>query len=107
MTRIATQARSPMRLVETLVDVNVKRKIAMAEKVVKACGGDVSGKTIGVLGLTYKPHTDDMRDAPSLTIVPALQKKGAKLIAYDPEGMANAAPLLPGLTLAETAEAVF
>jgi UDPglucose 6-dehydrogenase len=107
LTRIATQARSPMRLVETLVDVNVKRKLAMAEKVVKACGGDVAGKTIGVLGLTYKPHTDDMRDAPSLTIVPALQKKGAKLIAYDPEGMANAAPLLPGLMLAETPEPCF
>ncbi len=107
LTRIATQARSPMRLVETLVDVNAKRKVAMAEKVVKACGGDVSGKTIGVLGLTYKPHTDDMRDAPSLTIVPALQQKGAKLIGYDPEGMANAAPLLPGLTMAKSAEACF
>ena len=63
-----------MRLVETLVDVNDKRKVAMVGKIVRACGGSVKGKRIAVLGLTYKPNTDDMRDAPSLVILPLLQQ---------------------------------
>ena len=77
LTKLAIDARSPIRLVETLVDVNEKRMMAMARKIEKACGGSVAGKRIAVLGLTYKPKTDDMRDAPSLVIVPELQKAGA------------------------------
>jgi len=66
----------------------------MAERVVKACGGSVQGKTIAVLGLTFKPNTDDMRDAPALDIIPALQAAGATVRAFDPEGMKEAAKLL-------------
>jgi UDPglucose 6-dehydrogenase len=78
---------SPLRIVETVVDINDRRKAAMADRIIEACGGSVSGKTIAVLGLTFKPNTDDMRDAPSLAILPALQKAGARIRAYDPEGM--------------------
>ena len=100
LTKLAVEARSPMRLVETLVDVNEKRKVAMAHKIVKACGGSVRGKTIAVLGLTYKPNTDDMRDAPSLVIVPILQAQGARIVAFDPEGAKSAEALLPGVEFA-------
>jgi UDPglucose 6-dehydrogenase len=100
LTKLAAEARSPMRLVETLVDVNEKRKTAMAAKIIRACGGSVKGKRIAVLGLTYKPNTDDMRDAPSLVIVPMLQQAGASIVAFDPEGAAHAAPLLPGVEFA-------
>ncbi len=86
LVRTATDSGSPIKLIETTVEVNKSRKKAMAAKVVKAMGGDVEGKTIGVLGLTFKPNTDDMRDAPSLDIIPALQAKGAKIQAFDPEG---------------------
>ncbi len=78
LTKLAADAKAPIRLVETLVDVNDKRKTAMAAKIVKACGGSVAGKRIAVLGLTYKPRTDDMRDAPSLVILPELQAAGAR-----------------------------
>jgi UDPglucose 6-dehydrogenase len=81
------------RIVETVVSVNEARKSRMAEKIVEAFGG-VSGKTIAILGLTFKPNTDDMRDAPSLVIIPALQKAGAKVRAYDPEGAKEARKLL-------------
>ena len=81
--RAATSARR-CRIVETVVAVNDQRKRAMARKVIAACGGSVRGKTIAVLGLTFKPNTDDMRDAPSLAIIPALQDAGAKVRAYDP-----------------------
>lgn len=77
---------APTRLIEATVEVNDARKKAMAGKVSAALGGDVAGKTIGVLGLTFKPNTDDMRDAPSLDIIPALQAMGAKVQAFDPEG---------------------
>jgi UDPglucose 6-dehydrogenase len=86
LVRTAADAGSPLRLIETTVAVNDARKAAMAEKIAAALGGDVSGKTIGLLGLTFKPNTDDMRDAPSLAIVPALQAMGAKVQAFDPEG---------------------
>ncbi len=89
---------APLRIIETVVDVNEKRKHAMAEKIAAACGGDIKGKTIAVLGLTFKPNTDDMRDSPSLVIVPALQKAGATVRAYDPEGMHEAEKMLPGIT---------
>lgn len=86
---------APTRLIETTVEVNDARKKAMAGKVAKAIGSDdLTGKTIGVLGLTFKPNTDDMRDAPSLDIVPALQALGAKVQAFDPEGAKEAAHLL-------------
>ena len=86
LVRTATDAGSPMRLIETTVEINDARKKAMAAKVAKALEGDLAGKTIGVLGLTFKPNTDDMRDAPALDIIPALQKLGARVQAYDPEG---------------------
>jgi UDPglucose 6-dehydrogenase len=105
LSKLAIEAKAPIRLVETLVDVNEKRKVAMAAKVVKACGGSVAGKRIAVLGLTYKPKTDDMRDAPSLVIIPELQAAGAHVIAYDPEGVKTAKPILPGVEFVDTAYA--
>jgi UDPglucose 6-dehydrogenase len=86
LVRTAEMAGSPVRLIETTVKVNDARKKAMAGKIIKAMGGSVAGRRIGVLGLTFKPNTDDMRDAPSLDIVPALQAAGAVVQAYDPEG---------------------
>ncbi len=90
------------RIVEAVVSVNEKRKMRMAEKIVEAFGG-VKGKTIAVLGLTFKPNTDDMRDAPSLVIVPHLQHQGATIRAYDPEGAKEARHLLPGTELCSNA----
>ncbi|MCU4181170.1 UDP-glucose dehydrogenase family protein [Bosea sp. BH3] len=87
---------TPARIVETVAAVNDQRKRAMGRKVVAACGGAVRGKTIAVLGLTFKPNTDDMRDAPSLAIVAALLDGGAKIRAFDPEGMEQAKAALPG-----------
>ncbi len=84
---------APTRIVEAVVAVNEARKHAMAAKIEKAFDG-VSGKTVAVLGLTFKPNTDDMRDAPSLVVIPELQKKGARIRAYDPEGMHEAKALL-------------
>ncbi len=94
LTKTADDAGSPVRIVDTVVEVNDARKKAMAAKVVAAMGGDVSGKTIAVLGLAFKPNTDDMRDAPSLDIIPALQAAGANIRAYDPESMAEARHML-------------
>ena len=85
LTKLAADARAPIRLVETLVDVNDKRKVAMAAKVVAACGGSMAGKRLAVLGLTYKPKTNDMRDAPSLVIVPDLQAAGGRKSNYRDE----------------------
>src|SRR5207248_10189919 len=87
LVRTAQEAHSPLRIIETVVDVNDRRKKQMAEKIAQACDGSVSGKTVCILGLTFKPNTNDMRDSPSLTIIPALQAAGAKVQAYDPEGM--------------------
>ncbi|MES2712704.1 MAG: UDP-glucose/GDP-mannose dehydrogenase family protein [Pseudomonadota bacterium] len=87
---------SPLRLVETTVAVNEARKEAMAGRIIAACGGSVDGKTIAVLGLTFKPETDDMRDAPSLTVLPLLAEAGARIAAFDPAGTELARPLLPG-----------
>ncbi|HEX2136478.1 MAG TPA: UDP-glucose/GDP-mannose dehydrogenase family protein [Microvirga sp.] len=85
---------APVRIVETVAAVNDQRKRAMGRKVVAACGGSVRGKTVAVLGLTFKPNTDDMRDAPSIAIITALQDAGAKVRAYDPEGMEQAKAVL-------------
>jgi UDPglucose 6-dehydrogenase len=87
--KTAQDAGTPSRIVEAVASVNDARKLRMAEKIDKAFGG-VAGKTIAVLGLTFKPNTDDLRDAPSLAIIPALRQKGANIRAYDPEGMTEA-----------------
>lgn len=89
---------SPVRLIETTVAINDQRKRAMARKVLRAIGGDVRGKTVAVLGLTFKPNTDDMREAPSLSIIQGLQDAGARVTAFDPEGMTAAAEMLAGVT---------
>ena len=90
----------PTRIVETVIGVNDARKRAMAARVVAACGGSLKGKTVAVLGLTFKPNTDDMREAPSLVIVPALEAQGARVRAYDPHGMEEARKLMPRLETA-------
>ncbi|MBA4012546.1 MAG: UDP-glucose 6-dehydrogenase [Phenylobacterium sp.] len=97
LVRTAAAAGAPTRLIETTVAVNDARKKAMAAKVAETMAGDLTGKTVGVLGLTFKPNTDDMRDAPSLDIIPALQALGAKVQAYDPEGAHEAKHMLPGV----------
>jgi UDPglucose 6-dehydrogenase len=86
-----------LRIVETVVSVNDQRKRAMARKVTSALGGSIRGKTIAVLGLTFKPNTDDMRDAPSIALVTALRDLGANVRAYDPAGMEQAKPLMPDI----------
>jgi UDPglucose 6-dehydrogenase len=101
--KTAQDAGSPVRIVETVAAANEARKRRMADKILEACGGSVTGKTIAVLGLAFKPNTDDMRDAPSLVIIPALQSLGAKVRAFDPESMGQARPLLPGVTFCEDA----
>ena len=101
LTRTAQDAQSPLKIIETVVGINDDRKRAMATRVIEAMGGSVNGKTIAVLGLTFKPNTDDMRDAPSLDIVPALQAAGATIRAFDPEGMEEAAKHLSGLTFCD------
>jgi UDPglucose 6-dehydrogenase len=98
LVRTAQEAGAPLGIVEWVVAGNEKRKAQMAERVVAALGGSVRGKVVACLGLTFKPNTDDMRDSPSLAIVPALLAAGAGVRAYDPEGMAEARKLLPGAT---------
>ena len=100
LSKTANDVGAPVRIVDTVVEVNKARKKAMADKVIAAMGGDVKGKTIGVLGLAFKQNTDDMRDAPSLDILPALMAAGAKVRAYDPEAMTEAAHLLDGVAFA-------
>jgi UDPglucose 6-dehydrogenase len=104
----AREVNAPQTIVEQVIEVNNARKKRMARKVIDFCGGSVKGLTVGVLGLTFKPNTDDMRDAPSLDIVPALQAGGAKIVAFDPEGMAEAGRVLKDITFTKTAyEAAF
>src|SRR3954464_10311136 len=98
--KTAQDHQAPIRLVETAAAVNEQRKRAMGRKVIAACGGAVRGKTIAVLGLTFKPNTDDMRDAPSLSIIAALQDAGARVRAYDPQGMEQARLHLEGVDYA-------
>ncbi len=92
---------SPVRLVETTVAINDNRKRAMGRKVIAAAGGDVRGRKVAVLGLTFKPNTDDMRDSPAITVVQTLQDAGAHVVGYDPEGMENAKKLMDGLDFAK------
>ena len=94
LARTAQQYEAPVRIVETVIDANDKRKKSMAARVEKAVGGDLSGKTVGVLGLAFKPNTDDMRDSPALDIIPALTDAGATVRAYDPEAMGEAKKIL-------------
>ena len=94
---------APLHIVETVVERNATRKVRMAERIIAFAGGSVFGKTLAVLGLTFKPNTDDMREAPSLDIIPALMKAGAVIRAYDPEGLSEASRLLPGLVACEDA----
>lgn len=103
LTRTAQEHNTPIRIVETVVEVNDARKRRMAEKIIDACGGNIAGKKIAVLGVTFKPDTDDMRDAPSLTIVPALIGAGADVVVVDPEGRKEGEALLPGATWEEDA----
>jgi len=103
LVRTARDKGSPLKIIETVVAINDERKKRMADKIIAACGGSVAGKTIAVLGLTFKPNTDDMRDSPSLEIVPALQKAGATIRAFDPEGMHEAQKMLDGLTYCDDA----
>ncbi|MEK9752469.1 MAG: UDP-glucose/GDP-mannose dehydrogenase family protein [Rhodospirillaceae bacterium] len=97
LVRTAEEVGSPLRIVDTVVDVNARRKGRMADKIIKACGGDVKGKTVAILGVTFKPNTDDMRDSASLDIVAGLQKAGATVRAFDPEGMEEAKKLMTGV----------
>ncbi|MER8880463.1 UDP-glucose/GDP-mannose dehydrogenase family protein [Mesorhizobium sp. M0684] len=106
LVKTAQDAASPVRLIETTVSINDQRKRAMARKVIEACGGSVRGKTIGILGLTFKPNTDDMRDAPSLAIIQALKDAGASIKAYDPVGMDQARKITEGIELCESPYAV-
>jgi len=94
LTDTARKVGRPTRIVEAVIEANTERKRRMATKIISACGGDVKGQTLAVLGLTFKPNTDDMRDAPSLDIIPLLQAAGAKIRAYDPEGMHHAKNML-------------
>jgi len=90
---------APLRIVEAVVKVNEARKRAMGRKVIQALGGEPRGKTVALLGLTFKPNTDDMRDAPSIAIVQALEDAGVTVRGYDPEGREQARPLMPGVEL--------
>ncbi|KQX18091.1 MULTISPECIES: UDP-glucose dehydrogenase family protein [unclassified Sphingomonas] len=101
--RTAEQAHAKLRIVQATVDANDERKKEMARRVITACGGSVEGKTIGILGLTFKPNTDDMRDSPSLVVIPELQKAGARIRAYDPEGRAAAEKMLSGVEFVSNA----
>ena len=102
LARTAQDHGSPLRLVEATVAINDERKRSMARKVVAACGESVQGKTVAILGLTFKPNTDDMREAPSLSIIQALQDQGAIIRAYDPAGMATARTLLHDVHFADS-----
>ncbi len=95
MARTAQDFGAPVRLVETTIAVNEARKAAMADRIIAACGGSIAGRTVAVLGLTFKPETDDMRESPSLVIVPRLVEAGAEVRAFDPAGMEHARAMLP------------
>ncbi len=101
LVRTAEEAGAPTRIIDTVVRVNDERKRKMADKIVAASGGSVEDKRIGVLGVTFKPDTDDMRESPSLVILPLLMEAGASIVAYDPEGRREGEPLLPGVVWAE------
>ncbi|PCI53721.1 MAG: UDP-glucose 6-dehydrogenase [Alphaproteobacteria bacterium] len=105
LTRAGQKYGAPQRIVEAVVSVNEDRKARMADKIIEACGGDVRGKKIGILGVAFKPNTDDMRDAPALTIIPVLQQAGAQILAYDPEAMVAAKEMIDGVSWCDDAYA--
>ena len=100
LVRTARESRAPLSIIEQVSRVNDERKIAMTKRIETALGGSLEGKSIAVLGVTFKPNTDDMRDAPSLVIVPAMQARGAKVTCCDPEGAKHGAEMLPGVSWA-------
>jgi UDPglucose 6-dehydrogenase len=104
--KTAEDAGVEQRIVQTVVEVNDARKTGMADRVAEALGGSLEGRRIGVLGLAFKPNTDDMRDAPSIPLITALMDQGAAVTAFDPAAMAHAEPLMPGLTCAKDAYGV-
>ena len=97
LVHISKEYGSPIRLAETIVDINEKRKKNMAERIIYACGGNVSGKTICILGITFKPNTDDMRNSPSIDIIPILINKGADIKVYDPKGKKEGEKIFPDI----------
>jgi len=101
--RSAQAMGAPQRLIESVIEINDSRKRRMAERITEACGGAVAGRTVAILGLTFKPNTDDMREAPSLAIIPELLAAGATVRAYDPAGMPEAAKLIEGVSFARDA----
>lgn len=107
LVKTAVEEDTPIRLVETVVDVNKNRKRAMAQRVLTVANGDLQGKKVAVLGVAFKPNTDDMRDSPALDIVPMLQQYGADIHAYDPEAMGEAEKMLSDVTWCVSAEDAF
>lgn len=103
LVKTAQDAGAPLRLIETTEQINANRRRAMAKKVIAALDGSVRGKRVAILGLTFKPNTDDMREAPAISVIQALQDGGAEISAYDPEGMENAAKELTGVEFADGA----
>jgi UDPglucose 6-dehydrogenase len=103
LVRTAREAEANLSIVETVVQANEARKARMADKIIAACGGTVAGKTIAILGLTFKPNTDDMRDSPSLAILPRLVVAGATIRAFDPAGIDEARNLMPDLVYCQDA----
>ncbi|MDZ4843272.1 MAG: UDP-glucose/GDP-mannose dehydrogenase family protein [Hyphomicrobium aestuarii] len=101
--RTGRDNKAPLSLIEQVERVNSERKLAMTGRIERALGGSVRGKTVAILGVTFKPNTDDMRDAPSLVIVPMLQEKGATVRAYDPQGEKHGKPMLPGIVWCQDA----
>ena len=102
----AEEAGVDQRIVRTTVKVNDDRKVAMADRVARALGGDVQGKRVGVLGLAFKPNTDDMRDAPSIPLINRLREQGAEIVAYDPVAREQAEKIFEGITFAPNAASV-
>lgn len=103
LSKTAHDYEAPLAIVDTVIEVNKRRKESMIDRITKACGGSVKDKTIAILGLTFKPNTDDMRDSPSLVIIPGLQKAGAKIRAFDPEGMDEAKDMLSDVVFCDDA----
>ncbi len=103
LVKTAQDFNSPMRTVKTIVAINELRKHSMAQKIKTACGGNLQGKTVAILGLTFKPNTDDMRESPAISIIQALQDFGANIQAYDPQGMSEAKQIMPNVKLAKSA----
>ena len=96
--RTGRESSTALSIIEQVQTVNAERKLAMSGRIESAAGGSLRGKTVAILGVTFKPNTDDMREAPSLVIIPVLQEKGAEIRVYDPEGRRQAEPLLPDVT---------